>query len=71
MLSVAKKVLFRRVGATKTVKNWSAFHMETFWSVLHTSLHHEIFNVEHFRVKQKITLRPSRKHCSLLCFFVI
>ena len=31
MLSAAKKELFRRVGATKTLKIGSAFHMETFW----------------------------------------
>eukprot|EP00493_Phyllostaurus_siculus_P021010 UN21335 len=33
--------------------------------------YYEIFNFEHFSRQTKITLRPSRKHCSLLCVFVM
>ena len=39
-------------------------------SVLHTyTMKYSILS--NFRAKQKMTIRPSRKHCSLLCVFVM
>ena len=65
----------KRFGAKKRSKPTFALykyyrHVSFTMSVLHTyTVKHSILSI--FRAKQKMTLRPSRKQCSLLCVFVM
>ena len=73
--SLQKKLEKNRFGAKKHSKStFSPYkyyrHVSSTMSVLHTyTMKYSILSI--FRAKQKMTLRPSRKHCSLLCVFVM
>ena len=65
----------KRFGAKKRSKSTFSLykysrHVSSTMTVLHTyTMKYSILSI--FRAKQKITLRPSRKHCQLLCVFVM
>ena len=70
-----KKHKKKRFGAKKRSKSMFSLykysrHVSSTMSALHTyTMKYSILSI--FRAKQKMTLRPSRKHCSLLCVFVM
>ena len=65
----------KRFGAKKRSKSTFSLykysrHLSLMICVLHTyTMKYSILSI--FRAKQKMNLRPSRKHCSLLCAFVM
>ena len=73
--SLQKKTEQKRFGAKKRSKSTFSLykysrHVSSTMSVLHTyTMKYSILSI--FRAKQKMTLRPSRKHCSPLCVFVM
>ena len=73
--SLQKKLGKKRFGAKKRSKSTFLLykyskHVSSTMSVLHTyTVKYSILSI--FRAKQKMSLRPSRKHCSLLCVFVM
>ena len=72
--SLQKKTEKKRFGAKKRSKSTFLLykyskHVSSTMSVLHIyTAKYSILSI--FRAKQKMTLRPSRKQCSLLCVFV-
>ena len=73
--SLQKKLGKKRFGAKKRSKSTFSpykyyMHVSFTMSVLHIyTVKYSILSI--FRAKQKMSLRPSRKHCSLLCVFVM
>ena len=73
--SLQKKTEQKRFGAKKHSKStFSPYkyyrHVSSTISVLHTyTMKYSILSI--FRAKQIMALKPSRKHCSLLCVFVM
>ena len=69
--SLQQKTLWREKRSKLTfLSNNYSRHLGSVWTVLHTyTMAYSILSI--FRATQKLTLRLSRKHWSLLCVFVM